>query len=146
MKKILFGLFVILLLSFVSADVCPYGAEECDEYYIFIQEYAEDVDLSGIPTVFRFLLGEPEINVQVNMIDGTENVYGFVIEDDRITGFNQGGYEDASYIIIVDEEDLLELGESGDPEGDIEELYDSGEIVIEPQTFFGNVVGWFAGW
>ena len=31
-------------------------------------------------------------------------------------------------------------------EGDIEELYDSGEIVIEPQTFFGNVVGWFAGW
>ena len=49
--------------------------------------------------------------------------------------FTTGGIEDPQYIIELTEASVKEIGSSEDPFAKISELYQQGEITIQPQTF-----------
>ena len=125
MKKLLIGIILtILLTGFVIADDLEYT----------IKDNLDKIDLTQAPGIFKFLLGSPKVNLEVERENGNESLFGFVVKDGMVKEFKPGGVEGPDYIVKTHEKHITK--ETLD---NLPELYASGEIQIIPQKFFGKI-------
>ncbi len=99
-----------------------------------IEEHLDDVDLSELPKVLKFILGKPRINIDV---DG--EVYGFVVAGNRVKDFVKGGLKDPNYVVYLSEEELEEIINSEDISTKLGEMYTKDLIKIEAKNYGGKV-------
>jgi hypothetical protein len=140
MKKLIYLLAIVLVL--VAASVVY--AEEKDKKTEIIKNNLDKIDLGKAPGALRFLLGKPKINIEVKNIDGTTDIYGFKIAGNKIQEFVEGGLDKPHYIIKMPVEAIQEIAGAENSVAKIGELYNSGTIVIEPQSTGAKIKFWLA--
>ncbi len=111
-----------------------------------IEENVNQIDLGELPWIVKFLVGKPEFNIIIKMNSNEKKVYGLKVNEERKVDLNLEGYEKPDYIVHIDEDSLIEIGLAEDSEEKVNELYNSGKIVIEPQKFKGKFLFKIASW
>ena len=96
--------------------------------YISSSDHLQDKD--EIPAVFWLVFGAEKINAIIHMNDGSDAVYGARTSGMLITEVNIGGYEDAEYIIDMDEDTMLRIANQDKPSIALENEYLNGNVRI----------------
>lgn len=158
MKKLFLLLVVIMLSSmiFVSAeidlnDISDYQQMSKEEINQFIKQNLDEFDLSQAPSVLKFVLGKPKINVIVEMANEDIYKFGFVVVDDKIADFVEEGHEQPNYSVIITENTLLWIANSENSQQAASDAYIDGYIVVTAHSFgskvklgvFGKLYKWF---
>jgi hypothetical protein len=131
-------LFLSILMFFLLSSLVI--AAQTEDF----EKILEDIDLSELPKVLKFLLGKPLMNVEIT---DTEEVYGFKIRGNKITDFVEGGIEDPNYIIKLNNETLDIILYADNPMFIAGDLFTGEKIMIEPQKFGSKIkftiLNWF---
>ena len=137
MKKIMLSMLtVVILLLAIPAGFAQLTEEEVTRT---IRENLDKIDLSKAPGTLKFLLGKPRMNVELTLNSGKVLTYGFRINKEKITDFAPGGVEKPAYIVKLNEATLNKLINADDVGGKAAELYETGEIIIEPVKIIAKI-------
>jgi hypothetical protein len=139
---------IVLLLVFVLISSFVHGQAGVPKE---LKQNIENIDLENLPGILRFILGKNKINVEIDD-DGEKSVFGFKIAGNQVKDFEEGGLDNPHYIIKTSMDAVGEVLNSEDPLNTAGGLYESGDIVIEPQKvgskikfwFLEKLVGWFS--
>lgn len=110
--------------------------EKVDLAIKFLQETEEIKKLDRIPAPFRMLLGDNQINVEV------ENVKSFNLElkkNGEISNVSEGKSSNPDYIVRVEESVLDNIDEDTNPGKAAIEGYTNDKIRIESNSVLGSV-------
>ncbi len=148
MKKILTLIFIGIILSTtiiaandtITVTYDPEVGPTAEDYTEAFKNNLDQIDLSEVPAIFQFLLGEPYININLVKLDGTTLQFGFMISEGKVTEFQEGHYDDADYTLTVDEDNLMKLSSFDNPASGILEMYENGDIKIQAEKFMGKVI------
>ncbi|MBT3297493.1 hypothetical protein HN385_01060 [archaeon] len=148
MKKILILIFIGIILSTtilasndsITVIYNPEVGTTAEDYTEAFKNNLDQIDLSEVPAIFQFLLGEPHININLVKSDETTLQFGFMVKDGKVTDFQERHYNDADYIITVEEQNLMKLSNFNDPVRGVLEMYENGDIKIQAEKFRGKVI------
>ena len=153
MKKIIALLICLLLvMPFVlgAADqndanqevingLSDYKSMTKEDINAYIKDNLDKVNLSQVPGVLRFVLGKPKINVVVKMNKGEDYVFGFLIRDNKVQGFQENGLDKPNYTITTSEDVLVKIANSEDQNKAATDAFNNGEITLKANKFFSKV-------
>jgi len=105
----------------------------------YIKDNLDKVNLSQVPGVLRFVLGKPKINVVVKMNKGEDYVFGFLIRDNKVQGFQENGLDKPNYTITTSEDVLVKIANSEDQNKAATDAFNNGEITLKANKFFSKV-------
>lgn len=165
MKKII-ALFICLLITMpfvlgvanqddanqeVINGLSDYKDMSKEEINAYVKQNLDKVDLSQTPKALRFVLGKPKINIVVKMNKGEDYVFGFLIRDNKVQGFQENGLEKPNYTITTSEDVLVKIAKSEDQNKAATDAFNNGEITVKANKFFSKVklgiakklFGWF---
>ena len=134
-KVIVLFLVFVLISSFVNGQV---GVPK------ELKQNIENINLENLPGILRFVLGKNKINVEIDD-EGEKSVFGFKIAGNQVKDFTEGGLDNPHYIIKTSMDSVQEVLNSNDPLNTAGELYEQGDIVIEPQQVGAKIKFWFLG-
>jgi len=134
MKKVLFILTFLILISFVSANI---------ETSIV----ASSAEITGqkIPGVLGKVFKNENVNFHVAKNDGTTVVIGLVTEDKIVKSLSVGELEKPSLNVYIDENTLTEMTSSNNPFPVLEKAMDDGRVTYKAVGFMNKIKFAFLG-
>jgi uncharacterized protein YcgL (UPF0745 family) len=123
----------------VINGLSDYKSMTKEDINAYIKDNLDKVNLSQVPGVLRFVLGKPKINVVVKMNKGEDYVFGFLIRDNKVQGFQENGLDKPNYTITTSEDVLVKIANSEDQNKAATDAFNNGEITVKANKFFSKV-------
>ncbi len=146
MKKIIFGLIFLVLISGVVA--------QSEMILKGLEQYSSEIQGQKLPGFAKQLFGNEQININVALNDGETLNYGLITKDGQIISLSAGTLENPTLNVYGTEEVIMELAQSADPLSEFQQALNQKKISYQAVgvqnklkyglgTFMLRVVGWF---
>ncbi len=129
MKKLILGLFVIIILSSLAfadldADITAVGKEMVGQ---------------ELPGSLGKFLGNDNINVYIKMASGEDKILGISVQDKKISAFGIGELAQPSLKVHLSEETLNEIFYSKTPIATMNRVLKEGQVTYEAIGFKNKI-------
>jgi hypothetical protein len=137
MKKTI-KILTLFLMTMLLAMITIAQEEKAQENTI--ESVLSEIDLTNLPGSVKFILGKPNINVNVIDVESKiKQTYGFKIGENKIKEFKDEAIDNPNFIIALKEDVFDNVVNSVDPMKEIKELYANKDISIEAVTLGSKI-------